>query len=106
MIQAGVDVIGARAGATSGGSCGFEDTYSMEEACERTQEMYEMAGKENPDIIFTCHGGPFEGPKEVQECFNRTDVHGFIGASSMERLPLEKAIMETVREFKALRLRS
>ena len=106
MIQAGVDVIGAHVGATSGGTCGFEDTYSMEEACERTQEMYEMAVKENPDIIFTCHGGPFEGPKEVQECFNRTDVHGFIGASSMERLPLEKAIMETVREFKALRLRS
>lgn len=106
MIQAGVDVIGAHVGATSGGTCGFEDTYSMEEACERTQEMYEMAVKENPDIIFTCHGGPFEGPKEVQECFNRTDVHGFIGASSMERLPLEKAIVETVREFKALRLRS
>ena len=104
MIQAGVDVIGAHVGATSGGTCGFKDTYSMEEACERTQEMFEMAMQENPDVIFTCHGGPFEGPKEVQECFNRTGVHGFIGASSIERLPLERAIVETVREFKSLKL--
>ena len=105
MIQAGVDVIGAHVGATSGGTCGFEDTYSIGKACEKTQELYEIAVRENPDIIFTCHGGPFESPEKVQECFSRTDVHGFIGASSIERIPLEKAVLQTVREFKALRLR-
>jgi len=106
MIQAGVDVIGAHVGATSGGTCGFEDAYPMEEACERTQAMFEMAMRENPDVLFTCHGGPFEGPEEVQECFRRTDVHGFIGASSIERLPLERAIVETVTAFQSLRLRN
>ncbi len=105
MIQAGVDVIGAHVGATSGGTCGFEEAYSLEEACERTQKMYEAAMKENPEVIFTCHGGPFEGPEEVQVCFDKTDVHGFIGASSIERLPLERAILQTVKEFKALHLR-
>lgn len=105
MIQAGADVVSAHVGATSGGTCGFEDAYGMDEACERTQAMFEAAIKENPDIIFTCHGGPFEGPDEVQECFNRTDVHGFVGASSIERLPLEKAIAENIQRFKNLKLR-
>lgn len=105
MIQAGADVVSAHVGATSGGTCGFEDTYDMDEACERTQKMFEAAIKERPDIIFTCHGGPFEGPEEVQECFRRTDVHGFVGASSIERLPVEKAIAENIQRFKELKLR-
>lgn len=104
MIQAGADVVSAHVGATSGGTCGFEDAVGMDEACERTQAMFETAIKENPNIIFTCHGGPFEGPDEVQECFNRTGVHGFVGASSIERIPVERAIAENIRRFKDLKL--
>ena len=103
MAQAGADLISAHVGATSGGTCGFEQAYSMDETCERTEKMFEAAMQENPDIIFTCHGGPLEDPKAVQECFRRTGVHGFVGASSIERIPVEKTIRDTVLEFKSLK---
>ena len=103
MAQAGADLISAHVGATSGGTCGFEQAYSMDETCERTEKMFEAAMQENPDIIFTCHGGPLEDPKAVQECFRRTGVHGFVGASSIERIPVERTIRDTVLEFKSLK---
>lgn len=105
MASVGTDVISAHVGATTGGLSGFNAAMSMDEACERTQAMLEAAKKENPDVIFVAHGGPFEGPKEVQICFDRTDVDGFIGASSIERLPVERAVMGIVEEFKNLKMR-
>lgn len=106
MIDAGVDAVGIHVGATSGGTVGWQGAVSMDEACETIQRLYEIAMAENPNLIVTVHGGPIEGPREVQECFLRTDVHGFIGASSIERLPLERAVLETVTAFKSLKLRA
>jgi len=106
MIDAGVDAIGIHVGATSGGAVGWQGAISMDEACENIQHLYEFAIVENPNLIVTVHGGPLESPKEVQECFSRTDVHGFIGASSIERLPVEEAIFKVVKEYKSLKLKS
>lgn len=105
MIQAGVDCISAHVGATSGGTCGFKDAVSLEDTIETTQRLCETAVRENPDIIFLCHGGHLEDNESVQECFRRTDVHGFVGASSIERIPVEKAILQAVKEYKSLKLR-
>lgn len=105
MVQAGVDIISPHVNCTSGGTIGAQNVMSIDEACEKTQHMYEVAVRENPDVIVACHGGPFEGPAEVKICFEKTDVHGFIGASSIERLPVEKAITKTVKDFKSLKLR-
>lgn len=105
MIQAGVDCISAHVGATHGGTCGFEDATSLEATIETTQRLCELAHKENPDVIFLCHGGHLEDMVSVQECFSRTSVQGFVGASSIERIPVEKAIMQAVKEYKSLKLR-
>lgn len=105
MVGAGVDIISPHVRGTSGGTIGVKGVPSIDEACEATQKMYEAAVKENPEVIVVCHGGPFEGPSEVQQCFDKTDVHGFIGASSIERLPVEQAVGQVVKEFLDLRLR-
>lgn len=105
MVQAGVDVLSAHVGATSGGTCGYEDACSIDDTCRTTQELCEVARSERSDIIFVCHGGQLETPEDVQICFDRTDVNGFIGASSIERIPLEKIITETVSSYKKLKCR-
>lgn len=105
MVQAGVDIVCPHCGGTSGGSVGAVRALTMEEACEKTQRMFELAKKENPEVFVCCHGGPFSSPEDVRICFEKTDVHGFIGASSIERLPVERAVFETVTQFKSLRLR-
>ena len=105
MAAAGADLIGAHVGLTLGGTIGAGSALALEEACERTQRILEAARRENPDIIVVCHGGPFDYPENVQYCFNKTDVNGFIGASSIERLPIEKALRECIEQFQSLKIK-
>lgn len=105
MAEAGADLIGAHVGLTLGGTIGAGYALSLDDACERTQKMLEAARSVNPDIIVVCHGGPFDEPQNVQYCFEHTDVNGFIGASSIERLPVEKAIAQCIKEFQNLKMK-
>ncbi len=105
VVAAGCDIVSPHVRGTSGGSVGIENVISMDKACEKTQKMYEAAIAENPDVIVVCHGGPFAEPSDVQEAFNRTDVHGFIGASSIERLPVEREIKAAVQSFGGLKIK-
>ena len=55
------------------------------------------------DIIVLCHGGPIAQPEDAAFILKRTaNCHGFYGASSMERLPVEAALTEQTRKFKGL----
>lgn len=104
MVGAGVDIISPHVGGTSGGMIGFSDAVSMDEAIDKINEQYEAAIAENPDIIVLGHGGPLESPEMVQCLFDRSMVHGFIGASSFERIPVEKALVDTVHRFRETRI--
>jgi predicted TIM-barrel enzyme len=65
--------------------------------------MAEAAKSVRRDIIVLCHGGPFDEPAQVGEALLRMPgVHGFFGASSVERLPTERAIKDQVEAFKRL----
>lgn len=105
MADAGADIVGAHVGLTSGGLIGAQETPSLEEACEATQRMYGAAVAARSDVLVVAHGGPFEDPESVRAVFERTAVHGYLGASSIERLPVERAVTEVVRAFKALPIR-
>ena len=105
MAEAGADVVGAHTGLTGGGLIGAQETPSLDEACEATQRMTEAAIAARADVLVVAHGGPFEDPESVRTAFERTDVHGYLGASSIERLPVERAVAEVVRAFKALTVR-
>ena len=105
MARAGADVIGAHVGLTVGGMIGAQNALALDEACERVAEMTAAARAERPGIWVVAHGGPFDEPENVQAVYDRVDVDGFLGASSIERLPVERAIEQTVRSFRDLRLR-
>jgi len=106
MAEAGADIVGAHVGLTSGGWIGAEATLDMDGACAATQAMLEAAKAGRPDVLVVAHGGPFEDPESVRTVFERTDVVGYLGASSIERLPVERAVSGVVRDFKALRPRA
>jgi len=106
MAEAGADVIGAHVGLTSGGWIGAERTLDLDGACTATQAMLEAAKAARADVLVVAHGGPFEDPATVARVFATTDVVGYLGASSIERLPVERAVAGVVRELKALRPRA
>jgi predicted TIM-barrel enzyme len=106
MADAGADVIGAHVGLTSGGWIGAEERMDIDAACEATQAMLEAARTARADVLVVAHGGPFEDPASVARVLATTDVVGYLGASSIERLPVERAVSGVVREFKALPFRA
>ena len=107
MADVGADCIIAHVGTTTGGSIGTNDNVcSLDEAADRTQELIEAARTSGRnDIFYLAHGGPISRPEDVREIVARTDVVGFVGASSLERLGVEDSIANLTREFKSIPLR-
>ena len=108
MAGAGVDVVVAHMGLTTGGSIGAADSFSrsIADAIDLTKAIADAARAVRPDVMVVTHGGPLESPAHARAVIEGAQVDGFIGASTMERLPVESAIEDTVRGFKAIPLRS
>jgi predicted TIM-barrel enzyme len=105
MAQAGADVLVPHVGLTTSGTIGAQTAVTLSEAAERVQQMRDAAVAVNPDLLVLCHGGPIAEPDDAAYVLaNTTGVVGFFGASSMERLPTERAIAQQARDFKAIPL--
>ena len=105
MAQAGADVLVAHVGLTTAGTIGAAVAFTLDEAIERAMEMAEAGRRIRQDILVICHGGPFDEPENVGQALARMPgIAGFFGASSIERLPTERAITGQVTAFKALKL--
>ncbi|KAH1206407.1 hypothetical protein GmHk_16G046871 [Glycine max] len=103
MAKVGADIIVAHMGLTTTGSIGAKTSVSLKESVVHVQAIADAAHRINPGVIVLCHGGPISGPKEAAFVLKRTKgVHGFYGASSMERLPVEQAITNTVKQYKSI----
>jgi predicted TIM-barrel enzyme len=103
MAEAGADVLVPHMGLTTKGAIGARTAKTLDHCVEEIQAMRDAAVAENPDLIVLCHGGPLAEPDDARYVLDRTDgVVGFFGASSMERLPTEVAMTESMRRFKAL----
>jgi predicted TIM-barrel enzyme len=104
MAEAGCDILIPHMGLTTKGSIGAKTALTLEESAKRVQEMHDAAKKVKGDVLVLCHGGPIAEPADAQYILDHTEgIVGFYGASSMERLPVEPAITNRVREFTRLR---
>jgi predicted TIM-barrel enzyme len=105
MAEAGVDCMVPHAGGTAGGLVGFDSiAMPLEEAASAVQGMIEAAKEVNPGVICLAHGGPIVGPEDTRYIYAHTDAVGFVGASSIERIPVERAVQGVVEDFKSMRL--
>jgi predicted TIM-barrel enzyme len=105
MAEAGADVLVAHIGLTTSGSIGAGVAMTMDEAIDKVMEVYDAGKLVRDDILVICHGGVFDEPPNVGKALAKMPgVAGFFGASSIERLPTERAITQQVKDFKALTL--
>ena len=103
MAEAGADVLVPHMGLTTSGTIGAHSALTLDESVERIQRIRDAAVEVRSDVLVLCHGGPIAEPDDAAYVLERTDgVVGFFGASSMERLPTEIAITETMQRFKAI----
>lgn len=105
MAEAGADILVPHVGLTTAGTIGAAAALTLDEAIGKVMAIAKAAKEVNPDIIVLCHGGPLDEPQNVGYALERMPgIAGFFGASSIERLPTERAISEQVRSFKSLKL--
>jgi predicted TIM-barrel enzyme len=101
MTRAGADVVVCHMGLTTGGSIGAETAKSLDDCVALIDEWSAAALEERDDVLVLCHGGPIAMPEDAAYVLGRTRAcHGFYGASSMERLPTETALVTQTRAFK------
>lgn len=102
MEDAGADMLVAHMGLTTGGSIGLKSgAKSLDECVTLCKEILGAIRKH--ETLVLVHGGPIEGAEQAQYVLSRVPgLAGFYGASSVERLPVEKAIQGTVEDLKGL----
>jgi len=103
MARAGADIVVPHLGLTTGGAIGAETALTLADCVVRVNAWAEAAKRVNPEVIVLCHGGPIASPEDAAYILeNCPACHGFYGASSMERLPVEGALTEQTRKFKKI----
>lgn len=101
MAEAGADCIVSHVGLTTGGTIGTTKALTIEDSAKLTRRIMDAGKKVNGDIIWLTHGGPLATPEDFRKFLTfLPEIDGFVGASSMERIPTEIAIRDAVAEFK------
>jgi predicted TIM-barrel enzyme len=107
MTKAGADIVVAHMGVTTGGTIGASSAKSLDDCIAEIEAIAEAARSVRKDVILLCHGGPISMPEDARYVLDRVKgLHGFYGASSMERLPAEAAITKQTADFKGLAIRA
>lgn len=105
MTEAGADIVVAHMGLTTGGNIGAETSKTLDDCVREVQSIADTCKSTRSEVLVLCHGGPIASPWDAQYILDRCQgVDGFYGASSMERLPTEKALTAEVKQFAALKL--
>jgi predicted TIM-barrel enzyme len=103
MARAGADILVPHLGLTTGGAIGAQTALKLADCPALITEWAEAARRVRPDILVLCHGGPISSPEDAAWVLQNTPgIHGFFGASSMERLPTEVALTAQTRAFKTI----
>jgi predicted TIM-barrel enzyme len=105
MTEAGADIVVCHMGLTTGGSIGADDERTLDDCVSMASSWAAAAREVRDDVIVLIHGGPVAEPEDASYVLkNAEGLHGFYGASSMERLPAERAIVEQVERFTKIEL--
>ena len=105
MTEAGADILVAHMGLTTSGSIGARTAKTLDDCVPLIRAIASAARTVREDVLVLCHGGPIAEPEDAAYILERClEIHGFYGASSMERLPTERAIREQTQRFGQLRL--
>ena len=104
MAKAGADAIIVHVGTTVGGSIGVTNAVvTWDFAIQRFKEIIDAVRPHRKDVIFLAHGGPINTPEDADKIMKHSDVLGFVGASSLERMAVEDSLTQLTRRFKSLK---
>ncbi len=101
---AGVDSICLNFGWNIGGASGPKTDYTIEDVRYHADDVYRAIVRRHPHIKFLLVGGPIETAEDLAHIYRSVPVHGYIGGSTLDRLPTEISISDRTRGFKGVDL--
>lgn len=104
--EAGLDVMICHMGLTKGGAIGsqYSEDVTLDDCVDLINRMTKKAREKNPDVIIFSHGGPISSPDDTEYIYEKTESVGFLGASSIERIPIEEPLLNAVKDFKSRKI--
>lgn len=102
VAEKGVDCLVPHVGATGGGLAGHETDTRIDTEIRKISEMIDAVSAAGHAPIFLCHGGKIAEPGDTARVYQETKCVGFVGASSIERIPIERAVKAIAEDFKAI----
>ena len=101
MIDAGADAICVHLGLTKGGFLGAKRSLSLYDAHRLAEDIFKVCESKSKDIIRMIYSGPASTPIDMRYMYPNTSCQGYIGGSTFERIPIERAIHNTTKAFKS-----
>jgi predicted TIM-barrel enzyme len=102
--QAGVDMVCYNFGWNAGGELGFESRLNLQEATWHAREVSRVVKRHRPDTLFLLEGGPIEDPAQLAVIYQHAEIDGYVGGSTIDRLPLEVSVKNRTSHFKSTAL--
>ena len=104
MASKGVDCLVPHVGATGGGLAGHETQTPIESEIRKIADIHSAVTDRGHNPLLLCHGGKISGPEDTRRVYDETRCAGFVGASSIERIPIERAVQSAAEQFKSIEI--
>lgn len=101
MVNAGADAICLHFGITGGGIYGANKVMSMEMAIEKANKIFKRIDEIKPDVLKFVNSGPIQTPIDSNTFIRQTNCDGIMLGSAVERIPVERAVINTTKAFKS-----
>jgi predicted TIM-barrel enzyme/DNA-binding NtrC family response regulator len=102
--RAGVDMVCYNFGWNAGGELGFESRLNLQEATWHAREVSRVVKRYRPATMFLLEGGPIEDPAQLAVIYQEAEIDGYVGGSTIDRLPLEISVKNRTSHFKSAAL--
>jgi DNA-binding NtrC family response regulator/predicted TIM-barrel enzyme len=102
MAAAGVDLICLNFGWNVGGVAGAPAGLDLAEAAREAEALFGLVRARRPDVLCVAEGGPIDSPESAAEVCRLSRADGYIGGSTIDRLPLEAAVSNATSAFRSV----
>jgi predicted TIM-barrel enzyme/DNA-binding NtrC family response regulator len=99
---ASVDIVNLDFGWNMGGLLGVQSSVDLAEAARLGRAFVEAVRSVNSQTRCVIEGGPIVTPEQMDQVFRAARADGYIGGSTIDRVPLESAIEMTTNAFKTI----
>ena len=104
LLDAGITHLCLNFGWNAGGRLGIPGGVPLDDAAERARRIFARVRRLSPETRCLVEGGPIVDPTHMIRVCDASRADGYVGGSTLDRLPLEMSVIQTTSAFKTAHL--